>query len=59
MINKNKISIRSSGSLSWTLLFVKLVKTHIGYPFQWKTQSDLLKTAKQFTAKPNRPHSNK
>ena len=47
MINKNKTSIRSFLSLSWTLLFIMLVKTHIGIPFQWKTQSDLLKIAKK------------
>ena len=59
MINKNKTSIRSSLSLSWVLLFIMLVKTHIGVPFQWKTPSDLLKIAKKFTAKYDRPHSRK
>ena len=59
MINKNKTSIWSSLSLSWALLFIMLVKTHIDVPFQWKTSSDLLKTAKNFTAKYNRPHSSK
>ena len=53
MINKNKTSIRSSLSLSWALLHIMLVKTHIDIPFQWKTPSDLLKTAKRFTAKYN------
>ena len=41
MIDKNKTSIRSSLSLSWALLFIMLVKTHIGVPFQWKIQSDM------------------
>ena len=57
-IHKNKTSICSSLPLSWALLFM-LVKTNIGTPFQWKTQSDLLKTTKNFTAKYNRPHSSK
>ena len=34
MINKNKTSIRSSLYLSWVLLFIMLVKTHTGVPFQ-------------------------
>ena len=59
MINKNKTSIRSFLSLSWALLVIMLVKTHIGVPFQWKTQSYLVKTAKNFTTKYNRPHSSK
>ena len=33
MINKNKTSSRSSLYLSWKLLFIKLVKTHIDNPF--------------------------
>ena len=53
MINKNKTSIRSSLSLSWVLLFIMLVKTHIGVPFQWKTPSELLKIAKRLTTKYN------
>ena len=36
-----------------------LVKTHTDVPFQWKTPSDLLKIAKKFTAKYDRPHSRK
>ena len=31
-ISKNKTSSHSSLSLSWTLLFIMLVKTHIGNP---------------------------
>ena len=59
MINKNRTGIRSSLFLCWALLFIMLVKTHIGVPFQWKTPSDLLKIAKKFTAKCNWPHSSK
>ena len=59
MINKNKTSIHSSLSLSWALLFIMLVKTHIGVPLQWKTPSDLLKIAKKFKAKYNWPHCSK
>ena len=46
LINKNKTSSRSSLFLSWALLFIVLVKTHIDNPFQWKPLSDLLKTVK-------------
>ena len=35
--------------LSWALLSIKLVKTHIDSPFQWKPLSDLLKIANVFT----------
>ena len=40
-------------------LFIKLVKTHIDNPFQWKPSSDLQKMAKKFTAEYNRQHSGK
>ena len=57
MINKNKTGIRSSLSLCWALLFIMLVKTHIGVLYQWKPPSDLLEIARKFTAKCNWPHS--
>ena len=47
MINKSKTSSRSYLSLSWALLFIVLVKTHIGNPFQWKPPSALLKNVKK------------
>ena len=59
MINKNTTSNRSSLSLSWALLFIMLVKTHIDNPFQWKLLSDLLRIGKKFTAEYNRQHSSK
>ena len=58
MINKESKYSQFS-TLSWALLFIMLVKAHIGAPFQWKTQSDLLKIGKKFTAKYNISHSSK
>ena len=48
MINKNKTSSRDSLSLSWALLLIVLVKTHIDNP-----PSDLLKKVKKSTAEYN------
>ena len=53
MINKNKTSSRDSLSLSWALLLIVLVKTHIDNPFQWEPPSDLLKKVKKSTAEYN------
>ena len=58
MVNKNTSNC-SSLSLSWALLFIMLVKTHIDNSFQWKLLSDLLKIAKKFTTEYNRQHSSK
>ena len=59
MINKNKAGNCSSPSLSWALLFIILVKTHMENPFQCKQLSDSLKIAKICTTKYNRQLSSK
>ena len=59
MINKNKAGYCSSPYLSWALLFIILVKTHMENPFQCKQLSDSLKIAKICTTKYNRQLSSK
>ena len=46
-------------TLSWALLSMRLVKTHIDSPFQWKSLSDLLKIVEVFTIEYSRQHSSK
>ena len=59
MINTSKTNSHNFQSLSWTLLFIVLEKTHIDNPFQLKTPSDLMKKMKKSIAEYNSEYSSK
>ena len=58
-LTKTKQEIAVLLLLSWALLFIILVKTHMENPFQCKQLSDSLKIAKICTTKYNRQLSSK